>query len=84
MHYDITSTLKINNVLIVKSSALNHMFPYFITIKVKRLAKLPKTLFIRLENDTTRLSFFFHFHWALTVSFTPLEKLWHNLTFKYF
>ena len=60
------------------------MFPYFVTIKVKRLAKLPKTLFIRLENDTTRLSFFFHFHWALTVSFTPLEKLWHNLTFKYF
>ena len=56
------------------------MFPYFITIKVKRLAKLPKTLFIKLENDTTRLSFFFHFHWTLTVSFTPLEKLWHNLT----
>ena len=56
------------------------MFPYFITIKVKRLAKLPKTLFIRLENETTRFSFFFQFHWALTVSFILLENLWHNLT----
>ena len=44
------------------------MFPYFTTIKVKRLAKLPKTLFIRLENDTTR--FFF-----LPLSLGPQCKL---------
>lgn len=38
------------------------------------LLRLPKTLFIRLENDTARLSFFFHFHWALTATFSPLGK----------
>ena len=45
------------------------MFPYFITIKVKRLVKLPKTLFIRLENDNNKIVFF------LPLSLGPYCKL---------